>query len=295
MEPFNKNPWKVGSSCRARLVSVTPDAERTIAYVARVSNPKNQENEKFEGLLRYCIRNNHVSVFEQAEMTVEAVMPLAIAAQLLRHKSFDFQQLSLRYSNQQELKEILGEDDSLLYVPERARLQDNKNRQNSIFAEDLELDSKMRSIFQKIYDSCNDAYNELISLNIAKEQARFVLPVGAYTRLYIKGNLRSWIYYLKVREEEGVVQWEHVELARTLRKIFAEQFPTINQAILDEQKDSELSELKAQVNSLTKELSMLKKKTFGFSVNWGSVSIKDTVKSLINKIKTLKANNQKSK
>lgn len=230
MEPFNTNPWISYGSCKARLVSVTPDAEKTIAYVARVSNPKNQENEKFEGLLKYCIRHNHVSVFEQAEMTVEVITPLAIAAQLLRHKSFDFQQLSLRYSNQQELSEVLGQGNSLIYLPKKARLQDDKNRQNSVFSEDSELDSKMQEVFSAAYGIAEMSYNRLISMGVCKEQARFILPVGSYTRLYVKGNVRSWMHYLKVRSEEGVVQWEHVELARAIREIFAQQFPTVDKA-----------------------------------------------------------------
>lgn len=234
MELFNNNPWFTANSCRVRLVSVTPDAEKTIAYVARVSNPKNQENEKFEGLLRYCVKQGHVSVFEQADMTVEVITPLAIAAQLLRHQSFDFQQLSLRYSNQQELHEVLGSESLPFYLPEEARLQDSKNRQNSIFANDLNLDEKMRSAILAAYEIAETTYNNLIAMGVCKEQARFVLPVGSYTRLYVKGNARSWMHYLKVRSEEGVVQWEHVELARTIQKVFAEQFPTIHKAFFEE-------------------------------------------------------------
>lgn len=255
MKPFNSNSWEIGQSCRARLVSVTPDAEKTIAYVARVSNPKNQENEKFEGLLKYCIKNNHVSVFEQAEMTVEVVIPLAIAAQLLRHKSFDFQQLSLRYSDQDELKELIGESESMYYLPSKARLQDDKNRQNSIIAGDSELDSKMRDVMGHAYKVADSCYRQLIEIGIAKEEARFVLPVGSYTRLYVKGNLRSWIHYLRVRDEEGVVQWEHVELARLLKKIFAEQFPVISKAISECDEKAKLLELESQIKELEEKLS----------------------------------------
>ena len=123
----NTNPWFIEGSSRARMVWVTPDAEQHIAYIARVSNPKNQENEKFEGLLKYCIKHGHVSVFEQASMCVEVITPLAIATQMLRHRSFCFQQFSLRYSSNDELKEMLGEYGSLYYMPEEARVQDHKN------------------------------------------------------------------------------------------------------------------------------------------------------------------------
>ena len=140
------------SSDLARLVWVTPDAEEHIAYIARVSNPKNQENEKFEELLKYCIKHGHVSVFEQASMCVEVVTPLAIATQMLRHRSFCFQQFSMRYSSNDELKDLLGEDGALYYLPEEARVQDHKNRQNSIFADDAQLDDAMQNSMLSAYN-----------------------------------------------------------------------------------------------------------------------------------------------
>jgi flavin-dependent thymidylate synthase len=226
----NTNPWFEEGSSKARLVWVTPNAEEHIAYIARVSNPKNQENEKFEGLLKYCIKHGHVSVFEQASMCVEVVTPLAIATQMLRHRSFCFQQFSMRYSSNEELKDLLGEHGSLYYMPEEARVQDIKNRQNSIFADDATLTDSMHTTMRSAYIVADMAYNELLKQDVAKEIARFVLPQGGYTRMYVSGSVRSWMHYLHVRDEEGVVQWEHVELARAIKPIFGVQFPTVNKA-----------------------------------------------------------------
>jgi thymidylate synthase (FAD) len=244
------SPWFEEGSSKARLVWVTPDAEETIAYIARVSNPKNQENEKFEGLLKYCIKHGHVSVFEQASMCVEVVTPLAIATQMLRHRSFCFQQLSLRYSSNEEIKDLLGEHGSLYYMPEEARLQDTKNRQNSIVAEDASLTDLMQNTMLSAYQIADLCYNDLLARGIAKEVARFVLPQGGYTRMYVTGNVRSWMHYLHVRDEEGVVQWEHVELARAIRPIFATQFPAVSKAFFHQQRtplEAENEELKAEV------------------------------------------------
>lgn len=226
----NTNPWFIEGSSKARQVWVTPQAEEHIAYIARVSNPKNQENESFAGLLKYCIKHGHVSIFEQASMCVEIVTPLAIATQLLRHRSFCFQQFSLRYSDINELVDLLGEQGSLYYMPEEARLQDTKNRQNSLTSDDPKLDDAMQNTMLSAYNIADLAYNELISRGIAKEVSRFVIPQGAFTRLYVTGSCRSWMHYLGVRDDPGVVQWEHVELARAIRPIFATNFPTVNQA-----------------------------------------------------------------
>ncbi len=253
----NTNPWMIEGSSRARMVWVTPDAEEHIAYIARVSNPKNQENEKFEGLLKYCIKHGHVSVFEQASMCVEVITPLAIATQMLRHRSFCFQQFSLRYASNEELKDMLGDNGTLYYIPEEARVQDHRNRQNSIFAEDAELDDTMQNTMISAYNVADLCYNDLLTRGIAKEVARFVLPQGGYTRMYVSGSVRSWMHYLNVRDEEGVVQWEHVELARAIRPIFATQFPTVNKAFFNpdpsplevenEELKSEIQVLKAQI------------------------------------------------
>jgi thymidylate synthase (FAD) len=249
----NKDPWVIEGSSRARMVWVTPDAEEHIAYIARVSSPKNQANEKFEGLLKYCIKMGHVSIFEQASMCVEVITPLAIATQMLRHRSFCFQQFSLRYSTNEELKELLGEYGSLYYMPDEARVQDIKNRQNSIFADDAKLTDTMHNTMHSAYIVADLAYNELLKHDVAKEIARFVLPQGGFTRMYVTGSVRSWMHYLGVRDEEGVVQFEHVELARAIKPIFAEQFPTVNKAFFNPDPspvEKENIELRAEIQVL---------------------------------------------
>ena len=249
----NSHPWFEEGSSKARLVWVTPDAEEHIAYIARVSNPKNQANEKFEGLLKYCIKHGHVSVFEQASMCVEVVTPLAIATQMLRHRSFCFQQFSMRYSSNEELKDLLGEYGSLYYVPEVARTQDPTNRQNSIVAEDATLDDAMQNSMLSAYNIADLCYNDLLQRGIAKEVARFVLPQGAFTRMYVSGSARSWMHYLGVRDDEGVVQLEHVELARAIKPIFATQFPTVNRAYFHQERkplEVENEELRAEIDVL---------------------------------------------
>jgi thymidylate synthase (FAD) len=190
-------------------------------------------------------------------MCVEVVTPLAIATQMLRHRSFCFQQLSLRYSSNEEIKDLLGEYGSLYYMPEEARLQDTKNRQNSIVAEDASLTDVMQNTMLSAYQIADLCYNDLLARGIAKEVARFVLPQGGYTRMYVSGSVRSWMHYLNVRDEEGVVQWEHVELARAIKPIFATQFPTVNKAFFNpdpsplevenEELKSEIQVLKAQI------------------------------------------------
>jgi thymidylate synthase (FAD) len=225
-------PWFDEGSSKARLIWVTPNAEEVIAHVARVSNPKNQENEKYEGLLKYCIKHSHMSVFETAYMCVEVITPLAIATQLLRHRSMTFQQLSLRYSTNEELKDMLGEYGALYYMPDEARLQDTKNRQNSIVSDDPGLTDMMQNTMLSAFTVADMAYNELLSKGISREVARLVLPQSTFTRLYVTGSVRSWMTYLKVRDEPGVVQLEHVELARAIKSIFSCEFPTVYNAYL---------------------------------------------------------------
>jgi thymidylate synthase (FAD) len=246
------SPWFEEGSSKARLVWVTPNAEEHIAYCARVSNPKNQDNDKFEGLIKYCVKHNHVSIFEQASMCVEVITPLAIATQMLRHR-FNFQQFSLRYSNNEELKDLLGDQGALYYLPEEARVQDHKNRQNSIFADDAELDDMMQNTMLSAYNVADLCYNDLVAKGIAKEVARFVLPQGGFTRMFVSGTCRNWMHYLGVRDDEGVVQWEHVELARAIRPIFATQFPTVNKAFFHrdpDPRDAEIEELKSEIQVL---------------------------------------------
>ena len=246
------SPWFIEGSSKARLIWVTPNAEEHISYCARVSNPKNQENEKYEGLLKYCIKHGHVSIFEQASMCVEVITPLAIATQMLRHQ-FCFQQFSMRYSNPEEIKDLLGENGYLYYMPEEARLQDIKNRQNSIVSDDAPLTDAMQNTMLSAYSVADLAYNDLISKGIAREVARFVLPQGGFTRMFVSGSCRQWMHYLGVRDEPGVVQHEHVELARAIRPIFATQFPTVNKAFFHRERspiEVELEEAKAEIEVL---------------------------------------------
>jgi thymidylate synthase (FAD) len=251
------SPWFEEGSSKARLIWVTPNAEEVISHVARVSNPKNQDNEKYEGLLKYCIKHGHVSIFETAYMCVEVITPLAIATQLLRHRSMTFQQLSLRYSTNEEIKDLLGEYGSLYYMPEEARLQDTRNRQNSILADDAGLTDMMQNTMLSAFTVSDMAYNELLNKGVAKEVARLVLPQSAFTRLYVTGSVRSWMHYLGVRDEVGVVQWEHVELARAIKNIFSTQFPTVNRAFFDrdpDPRDRQIIELEAELSTLQAKL-----------------------------------------
>jgi len=252
------SPWSEVGSSKARLIWVTPNAEEIIAHVARVSNPKNQDNEKFEGLIKYCIKHSHMSVFETAFMCVEVITPLAIATQLLRHRSMTFQQLSLRYSTNEELKDMLGEYGALYYMPDEARLQDTKNRQNSIVSDDPGLTDMMQNTMLSAFTVADMAYNELLSKGVAKEVARLVLPQASFTRLYVTGSARSWMTYLKVRDEPGVVQLEHVELAQAIKSVFSCEFPTVYNAYFNKKTDpckTEITELNSEIQVLKSQIS----------------------------------------
>ena len=205
-----------------KLVSVTPDAEKTIAYVARVSNPANQENEKFAGLLRYCIQHGHWSVFEQAFMTVEINTTRGLAAQILRHRSFTYQEFSQRYQDVSHIREDIP-------LPE-LRSQDEKNRQNSIDNVDPVIVEKYNRRMRKHFDASIDLYKEMLHDGIAKECARFVLPLATPTRLYMTGSVRSWIHYIDLRSAHGT-QKEHMDLVENVRKLFIQQFPVVSQAL----------------------------------------------------------------
>jgi len=223
----NSNCWFIEGSSKARLVTHTPDPEAMMGYIARVTS-KDQTNPSADKLLKYCASHGHWSVFEQASMTVEVVTPLAIAVQLLRHRSFTFQQFSGRYEDQQEMVKHtvdLTSFNNLFYMPEEAREQDSKNRQNSVFTEDGTKTDAMWATMSTAYTVALQCYNDLLQRGIAKEIARFVLPQGVFTRLYVTGSCRSWIHYLGVRDDEGVAQYEHVELARAIRPIFSQVFP----------------------------------------------------------------------
>ena len=204
-----------------RLINNTKDAETMIAYVARVSNPQNQDNENIERLLQYCFNNKHWSVFETCYMTLEINTNITIANQLLRHRSFTFQQFSQRYANINELGQ--------LHIPE-LRKQDLKNRQNS--TDDLN-DSLKEELQEKIkthYKNSIDLYNELINNDVAKECARFVLPCNVSTRMYMTGNIRSWIHYLQIRCDVST-QKEHRDIANEIKDLFKTLYPIIGKLI----------------------------------------------------------------
>jgi thymidylate synthase (FAD) len=221
-----------------------------MGYIARVTS-KDQSNPSVDKLLKYCLKHKHFSVFEQASMTVEVVTPLAIAVQLLRHRSFTFQQFSGRYEDQQEMYKHtadLTSHNNLFYMPEEAREHDSKNRQNSIFTEDPSKTDAMWATMSTAYMVAQQCYSDLLQRGIAKEIARFVLPQGVFTRLYVSGSCRSWIHYLGVRDDEGVAQYEHVELARAIRPVFSTVFPVTNSVInVEPKEDKEKIELKAEL------------------------------------------------
>ena len=205
-----------------KLVSVTPDAEQHMAYVARVSNPKNQDNDKFAGLLKYCIQHGHWSVFEQAFMTVEINTTRGLAAQILRHRSFTYQEFSQRYAD----SSMLGKE---IPLPELRR-QDDKNRQNSIDDLDPLMVEDLNLKMQRHFVDGMKLYKEMLEVGVAKEWARFVLPLATPTRIYMTGSVRSWIHYIDLRSAHGT-QKEHMAVAEGVRSIFAEQFPTVAQAL----------------------------------------------------------------
>tara|TARA_B100000927_G_scaffold214677_1_gene175056 strand:- start:238 stop:873 length:636 start_codon:yes stop_codon:yes gene_type:complete len=206
---------------KVKLVSVTPDAEKTMAYIARVSNPNNQENENFSGLLKYCITHEHWSVFEQSSMTLEIETTRAIAAQILRHRSFTFQEFSQRYAKSNELGRIT--------LPELRR-QDTKNRQNSIDDLDPFTVQKLQMQMNTLFSSAQSLYNQMIEEGVAKECARMVLPLCTPTRIYMTGSCRSWIHYINLRSAHGT-QKEHMQIAEDCRKVFTEQFPVVSKAL----------------------------------------------------------------
>ena len=204
------------------LISVSPDAEKHMAYCARVSNPNNQDNENYAGLLRYCIKHQHWSIFEQAFMTLEINTTRGLAAQILRHRSFTFQEFSQRYADTNLL-------DTNIPLPELRR-QDTKNRQNSI--DDIPEDQSKMLLgrIQNYFNEGLDLYNELLREGIAKECARFVLPLATPTRIYMSGSVRSWVHYIDLRSGHGT-QKEHMDIANACKSIFTEQFPTVSAAL----------------------------------------------------------------
>jgi thymidylate synthase (FAD) len=206
-----------------KLVSLTSaegmKPEEIISYCARVSNPKNQSNfGTAPALLKYCIENKHWSPFEMADMTVEITTSRAIAQQILRHRSFQFQEFSQRYAKAFE------------YVECQARRQDSTNRQNSI--DDLSPETKMwfKAMQAQVWSNSESLYKEALERGIAKECARFLLPLNTMTKLYMKGSVRSWIHYLQIRTD-AATQKEHRDIAEGVKKIFVANFPSISEAM----------------------------------------------------------------
>lgn len=205
-----------------KLISVTPDAEKTIAYCARVSNPNNQNSDSIAKLLKYCIDHKHWSIFEMSHLTLEINTTRGLAAQILRHKSFSFQEFSQRYADTSSLA-----DNIPLF---ELRRQDTKNRQNSINDIDDETRSRWNLKIREHFAKAKALYDGMIQDGIAKECARFVLPLATPTRLYMSGNLRSWITYIDLRSGNGT-QKEHMDIANEAKKIFVSQFPIISEAL----------------------------------------------------------------
>ena len=211
-----------------KLVSVSPDAEKNIAYCARVSNPNNQDNENISGLLKYCIQHKHWSIFEMAFLTLEINTTRGLAAQILRHRSFTFQEFSQRYAD----TTLLAEEIPMFEL----RRQDTKNRQNSIDDITDEIRSKWGSRIREHFAKAKSMYDGMINDGIAKECARFILPLATPTRLYMSGSLRSWITYIGLREKNGT-QKEHSIIAKECKRIFCDQFKTISEALGGFEKD----------------------------------------------------------
>ena len=206
---------------KVELISLTPNAEKTMAYIARVSNPKNQNNNDYSKLLSYCIKHEHWSVFEQSFMTLQIETNRGIAAQILRHRSFTFQEFSQRYADSTQLGNIP--------LPELRR-QDDKNRQNSISDLSDELKEKFNKKIKNHFKNASNLYEELLSEGVAKECARFVLPLATPTRIYMSGSCRSWIHYIHLRSAHGT-QEEHKKIALNCKLIFKESFPIVSESL----------------------------------------------------------------
>ena len=205
-----------------KLLTVTPDAEKTMGYVARVSNPNNQDNPKVAGLLGYCIKHGHWSVFEQAHMTVEINTTRGLAAQILRHRSFTYQEFSQRYADSSLLADEIP-------LPELRR-QDTKNRQNSTDDMDDRKVSHYNRKMQQHFKQGMKLYQNMLKDGVPKECARFVLPLATPTRLFMTGSVRSWIHYIELRSGHGT-QKEHMDIANACKDVFRTQFPIVSEAL----------------------------------------------------------------
>ena len=200
-----------------KLIQITPKPEEQIAYIARVSNPNNQDNPDYAKLLAYCIKHQHWSIFEQAFMTLEIETTRGLAAQILRHRSFTFQEFSQRYADTS-----LMTKGSLIPLPELRR-QDLKNRQNSTDDLDPEKVKMLEKEIAQHFHDAQDLYRYMIDMGVAKECARFVLPLAVPTRLYMSGSVRSWIHYIDLRSAHGT-QKEHKIIAEQCREILKNNF-----------------------------------------------------------------------
>jgi thymidylate synthase (FAD) len=218
----NKKIHKRRNNMNVKLISVTPDAEKIMSYCARVSNPSNQDSENYARLLKYCIEHKHWSIFEHANMTLEINTTRGLAAQILRHRSFTFQEFSQRYAD----TTLLAQDIPLFEL----RRQDTKNRQNSIDDVDDTVKQLWAAHIANHFKRAKEIYDGMIADGIAKECARFVLPLATPTRLYMTGNVRNWIHYIELRTANGT-QKEHIDIANDCKRIFVEQFPTISEAL----------------------------------------------------------------
>ncbi|MQF98525.1 MAG: FAD-dependent thymidylate synthase [SAR202 cluster bacterium] len=203
---------------KTKLISVTPEAENVIGYCARVSNPKNQDNPDVSKLLGYCIKHGHWSIFEMANMVVEIETTRGIAAQILRHRSFSFQEFSQRYAKAQGFEDV------------KPRRQDTKNRQNSI--DDIEdgIIDWFNGAVKEVEELSNYYYETALSLGIAKESARFLLPLNTKTRMYMNGTVRSWIHYIQLRTDPST-QREHRDIAESIKSLFIDNFPNTSEAL----------------------------------------------------------------
>jgi thymidylate synthase (FAD) len=206
----------------SKLITVTPDAEKLIAYCARVSNPNNQNNDNYAKLLKYCIDHQHWSIFEHGFMTIEINTTRGIAAQILRHRSFTFQEFSQRYAD----TTLLSDEIELFEL----RRQDNKNRQNSIDDISPELKAKWNTKLREHFSKSKAIYDAMLKDGIAKECARFLLPLATPTRLYMSGSIRSFVHWILLRSGNGT-QKEHMLIANSAKDIFKEQFPITAEAL----------------------------------------------------------------
>ena len=203
-----------------KLIWITPNAQELIAYCARVSS-SNQENPNIKGLLQYCAKHGHWSVFEQGNMCIEINTTRAISAQILRHRSFSFQELSQRYA-------VIEQD---LEIPQLRR-QDFKNRQNSINDLDKEMVDTIQEEIVEHFKKTKDLYRKLLKKGVAKECARSILPMNSPTKMYMNGNIRSFVHYLKVRCDPST-QIEHRLIALEIKEIFKKELPIIYDAVFN--------------------------------------------------------------